>query len=384
MSKIMFHLNTLEHGGAERVVSNLANEFCKGDDEIVVATEWFGEEEFELDSRVKRIHVGLRSNDEKKGRVAKILLRNKYLKKTIKEEKPDVVIAFAQKAIYRTLMIGAGIKAKIIVCVRIDPVAFYSKPIDKIMIRLFNHRADGAVFQTPQQRDFFPKHLRKISTVIVNPVHDKYHLKNEHETIATITPKSKSIVTHSRLVDFKNHSLLIDGFMKVHETYPDYELKIFGPDSFDGTKEIIENKIEEYNASSFIHLMGGSDTIERDVPKSAIYVMSSDYEGMPNSLVEAMCMGMSIVATDCPPGASRILMGEPDETFGKLMLTSRGILVPIKDADAIAEGIEYLIENPTYAKEVGFNASKVYDETNTTFIVGKWKEYITRVIEGNN
>lgn len=380
MSKIMFHLNTLEHGGAERVVSNLANELCKSD-EVIVATEWYGEDEFELDSRVKRIHVGLRTSDENKGRISKILLRNKYLKKAIKEEAPDVVIAFAQKAIYRTLMIGAGIKSKIIVCVRIDPVAFYSKPIDRLVIKLFNHRADGAVFQTEQQRDFFPKHLRDISTIIINPVHDKYHLKNEYETISSTTPKSKSIVTHSRLVDFKNHSLLIDAFMKVHEIYPDYILRIIGPDSFDGSKEIIEQKIEDYNASSFIQLFGGSDTIEKDVPKSQIYVLSSDYEGMPNTLVEAMCMGMSIVATDCPPGAPRMLMGEPDEVFGKLMITSRGILVPIKDADAMAEGIEYLIENPAYAKEAGFNASKIYDETNTSYIVKRWKEYITKVIE---
>ena len=380
MSKIMFHLNTLEHGGAERVVSNLANEFCKGDDEIIVATEWFGEEEFELDSRVKRIHVGLRSNDEKKGRVAKILLRNKYLKKTIKEEKPDVVIAFAQKAIYRVWMIGGRIKTKIITCVRIDPVAFYSKPIDKLMIRLFNHRSDGAVFQTPDQRDFFPKHLRDVSTIIINPVNEKYHLKNEYETISTITPKSKCIVTHARLVDFKNQPILIDAFMKVHEIYPDYTLKIYGPDSLDGTKEILENKIREYDASSFIQLMGGSDTIEKDVPKCSIYVTSSDYEGMPNSLLEAMCMGMSIVATDCPPGGPRMLMGEPNETFGKLMLTSRGILVPIKNVDALAEGIEYLIENPSYAKEAGFNASKVYEEANGAYIVSKWRKYIENVI----
>ena len=382
MSKIMFHLNTLEHGGAERVVSNLANEFCKGDDEIIVATEWFGKEEFELDSRVKRIHVGLTQNDEKKSRFTKILLRNKYLKKAVREEKPDVVIAFAQKAIYRTLMIASGIKSKVIVCVRIDPVAFYSKPIDKLMIALFNHRADGAVFQTPGQRDFFPKHLRTISTVIINPVHDKYHLKNEHETISSTTPKTKCVVTHARIVDFKNQPLLVDAFMKVHEKYPDYSLKIYGPDSFDGTKEILEQKIKDYDADSFIHLMGGSDNIEREVPKCSIYAMSSDYEGMPNSLIEAMCMGMSIVATDCPPGAPGMLMNEVIDNIGNLKITTRGILVPIKDVNALSDGIIYLIEHHDYAKTAGFNASKVYEDANGPCIVSKWKEYINSVIGG--
>ncbi len=59
MQKIAFHLNSLQQGGAERVVSNLANRFAKEGYEVVIATEWYGTDEFALDQKVRRVHVGL-------------------------------------------------------------------------------------------------------------------------------------------------------------------------------------------------------------------------------------------------------------------------------------------------------------------------------------
>ena len=61
--KIAFHLNCLEQGGAERVVSNLANRFAANGYEVLVATLWQGENEFQLDERVRRVHVGLKPGD---------------------------------------------------------------------------------------------------------------------------------------------------------------------------------------------------------------------------------------------------------------------------------------------------------------------------------
>lgn len=93
MRKILFHLNCFEQGGAERVVSNLANQLVKENYEIIAATQWQGEVEFRLDERVRRVHVGLRQEDEKKSRPAKIFLRFRYLRELIKKECPDVIIS---------------------------------------------------------------------------------------------------------------------------------------------------------------------------------------------------------------------------------------------------------------------------------------------------
>lgn len=371
----MFHLNTLEQGGAERVVSNLANEFSKGDDEIIVATQWFGEDEFKLNEKVRRIHVGLKDSDENKSRITKAVLRLKYLRDTIKAEKPDVVIAFAQKAIYRAGFAMMGLDNKLIVCVRTDPKGHYDQLIDKISLPLINKRADGAVFQTVGQRDFFSKHWQDISTIILNPVNDKYFIDD------TDIPKTKTIVQHARLVDFKNQPMLIDAFMQVHAKYPEYDLKIYGPDSFDGTKKILENKIKEYKAEDFITLCGGSDELEKLVPKASIYAFSSDWEGLPNTLIEALTMGMCVVATDCPCGGPRTIMPNTIEKLGTIEKTDRGILVPIMNSDAMAQGIIYMIENPEYANSCKKAAMDIRTDVLGSSIVSKWKEYILKVID---
>ena len=266
--KIVFHLNCLEHGGAERVVSNLANQFGREGYEVIVATEWKGEEEFPLIPQVRREIVGLKPGDEKKSRAAKFLLRIRYLRKFLKKERPDMVIAFAHRAIYRALSSTWGTKIPVIVCCRTDPVGHYDSISDKIQIKLLFPYAAGAVFQTYGQRDFFRPYLQDNSCIILNAVNPKY----------------------------------MDAFVKVHEKHPDYILQFFGGDSGDGTKEKLMKKISDYGAQNYIFLMGDSDQLEKDLADASVYAFSSDWEGLPNALIEAMTLGLPIVATDCPCG----------------------------------------------------------------------------------
>lgn len=131
MHKIAFHLNNLEQGGAERVVSTLANQFAAKGYEVIVATEEKKENEFPLDPRVRRVIVGLKKEDENKGRLTKILLRRKYLRAFMLEEKPDVLIAFARKALYRALSAERGTGVPVVFCVRIDPVGHYDSFVNR-------------------------------------------------------------------------------------------------------------------------------------------------------------------------------------------------------------------------------------------------------------
>ena len=151
MRKILFHLNCFEQGGAERVVSNLANQLVKEDYEVIAATEWQGEVEFALDTRVRRVHVGLRPEDEGKNRFAKIFLRFRYLRDLIREEKPDVVIAFTRRPNYRALIAGMGLKVPVVPAVRQDPKSYYNSPADRLLIPLLYPKAAGCVFQTKEQ-----------------------------------------------------------------------------------------------------------------------------------------------------------------------------------------------------------------------------------------
>ena len=360
MRKIAFHLNCLEQGGAERVVTNLAHQFYAEGYEVFIATEWFGENEFQIDEGIRRVHVGLREEDKRQSRLVQIMRRVTHLRQFVKKYQPDVLIAFAQKANYRALMATVGMEVPVIISIRTDPVGHYDSLADKIQIPLLFPRAAGCVFQTQGQKAFFPEGTQRKSRIILNPINDKY--------IGVPRPerRTKTVVQSGRLVDFKNQLMLIRAFVKVHEKHPDYDLKIYGGDSFDGTKELLEALIEEKNAGSFVTLMGASDELEKVLNDAAVYAFSSDWEGLPNALLEAMALGLPIVATDCPCGGPRTVMQDG----------YNGLLVPIKDEDAMAAGICRLIENPDEAERMGENARKIAETANGQAIFEQWKDYI--------
>jgi len=364
VTKILFHLTCLEQGGAERVVSNLSNRLVKDGYEVVVTTQWRGENEFALDERVKRIHVGTKESDRNRNRISKVLRRITYLRETIIQEKPDVVISFLKGNNYRSLIANMGTKIPNIVAVRNDPKSDYSTKADKVLIPLLYPFADGAVFQTEEQREFFPKNVRERAEVILNPVHNKY--------IQAEVPqkKEKLVVQSGRLVGFKNQQMLVKAFVKVHDKHPDYKLKFYGRDAGDGTKELLEKLIFEHQAGDYIELMGASDELEKVIPKAEIYAFSSYYEGLPNALIEAMALRMPIVATDCPCGGPRTLITHEYD----------GLLIPVNDENAMTENICRLIEDKELAKILGENAGKIAQRVNEEAIIRQWKEYIGKVI----
>lgn len=106
MKKIVFHIQCLERGGAERVVTNLAGQFANHGYEVYIATESQGENEYETDPKIHRIHVGLTPEQENDGRVKKFLDRIINLRRFLKQTQPDIVIAFARKANYRALTLS--------------------------------------------------------------------------------------------------------------------------------------------------------------------------------------------------------------------------------------------------------------------------------------
>lgn len=360
MQKIAFHLNSLQQGGAERVVSNLANRFAKEGYEVVIATEWYGTDEFALDQKVRRVHVGLTKEDENRSRISKMLRRIWYLRRFMKKEKPDVVVAFTRGVLYRALAAGIGTGIPVVISVRTDPVGHYDKKADKLRIPLLFPHAAGCVFQTEGAKAFFAPYLQENSRIILNPLNPKY------VGVPETAVRTKDVVQSGRLVDFKNQPMLIRAFLKVHEKHPDYTLKIYGPDSKDGTKEILESIIHENHAEDFVKLMGGSNTLEKDLADAALYAFSSDWEGLPNALMEAMALGLPVVSTDCPCGGPKTLIEDG----------VNGLLVPIMDEKAMTDGILRLIEDRELAERLGREARKISERANEDAVFEQWQTYL--------
>ncbi len=368
MKTIAFHLNCLCQGGAERVGSNVANQCAAEGYEVYVATEGHEENEFELDPKVTRVHVGLREDDEKKNRITKFFLRVKYLKAFVKKYHPDVLVAFAHRANYRALMAAGNSDVPVVISIRINPIGYYDAFSDDVQIRWLFPKAAGCVYQTQEQKDFFKPYLQDNSRIIMNPINPKYFGNPLPEI------REKAVVHHARLVDFKNQPMLVRAFLKVHEKHPDYVLRIYGPDSFDGTKEILEKIIRDNKAESFVFLMGASDSLEKEIPKGEVYAYSSDYEGMPNSLLEAMAMGMPVVSTDCPCGGPRAVIED-----GK-----NGFLIPVGDEDALADRICRLIEDKELSRTFSENARKIEEIASVQAIYEQWKEYLESIVADRN
>ena len=363
MKTIAFHVSSLAQGGAERVVANLANRFAQDGFNVYVATEEYGNNEFSLDPKVKRIHVGLKEEDEKKNRIVKFLLRVKYLKSFVEEYKPDVLVAFAHRCNYRALMAAGNSNVPVVISIRINPVGYYDAFSDTVQIKWLFPKAAGCVYQTKEQKDWFKPYLQDNSRIIMNPINPKY--------FGNPLPKvrEKAVMHHARLVDFKNQPMLVRAFLKVHEKHPDYVLKIFGPDSGDGTKEILEKLIRDNSAKSSVLLMGASSDLEKEIPKGEIYAYSSDYEGMPNSLLEAMAMGMPVISTDCPCGGPRAVICDGEN----------GFLIPVGDEVALTDRINRLIEDKELAKRFSENARKIEDVASMEAIYKQWKDYLEEV-----
>lgn len=364
MKTVAFHLNCLAHGGAERVVSILANRFAAAGYRVLVATEWQEEIEYALSPQVERIHVGLRAEDEGKGRVTKFLLRIRYLRAFMKTYRPDVLVAFAQRALYRALEACGGTGVPVVIAPRIHPVGNYDHLSDRIQMALFFHRTVGAVFQTEEMQAFFAPHLKGVETkVILNPVSAQFTGR------AFQAPVRKEVVHSARLVDFKNQPLLVRAFVRVHERHPDYVLKIFGADGGEGTEAKIRAEIAAHNAQDYILLMGESAALERDLPGAACFAYASDYEGMPNALIEAMVLGLPVVSTDCPPGGPRALITDREN----------GLLVKVGDEAALAQAICDMIEHPDAAERMGRAAARLIERTGEEAIFGEWESYLQKV-----
>lgn len=378
--KIMFHLNCMGKGGAERVVSLLSGQFAEDNIQVIVATEWEEKDEYPLNPKVKRIHVGLDEKQEQASRLSKQWYRVANLRKAIKEEKPDVIFSFCIKANYRATMATVGMDVPVIISVRSDPKVDYVGKKNELVNKLFLNKAAGCVFQTEEAQSFFDDVLQQKSTIICNPVNEKF-LKANRKT------PTKKIVCIGRLVKLKNQILLIKAFERVLKKYPDYELFFYGDCSEDDCKEFLidyVNKTEitlpvlggqsagkKIALKEVVHFMGISNTLEKDIADASMFVLPSNYEGMPNALMEAMTLGLPVISTDCPCGGSRYWIEH----------MKNGQLFPVGDEDALEQAILYFIEHPVEAEEMGKKAREKLKSATLDKVYVRWKEYMEQVVE---
>lgn len=358
MKTIAFHIGSLIDGGAERVICNLANYFAQQEYKVYMITNEMEDREYhKLDDKVKRIVMPQPNG----GRVKNMFSRVTILRRTIKEIHADVVVAFMRKQNLRAILATRCMPTKAIVSVRSAPEREYSTRLQQILAKVLFRMAEGAVFQTERARNFFGKSVQKKSVILMNPLLGDFS-KSRYEGT-----RKKEIVTVGRLHAVKNHELLIRAFSCVNVEYPELKLTIYG----DGEhKEQLEQLIKTLHLEQKIQLPGHCDDVANTIDKSLLFALTSNTEGMPNALLEAMAMGLPVISTDCPCGGPAMLIQNG----------VNGLLIPVGDEEALVKAIRTLIDKPQYADQLGREAEKVKELYAPEKVYKMWNDYIEKVL----
>lgn len=362
--KIMFVIDAMNKGGAERVISNLSNYFIKNNEVAIVTIDGMYSK-YALNENIKRYCItDFNTKNNLTYKITKLKKRIKNLVKYKKEFNPDIVISFLPRSCFYTLFSNFFFKTKTIVSERNDPRISFKKIKYRIMMKLLYPTANGFVFQTSGAKEYFSKKIQSKSAIIPNPLNIDFLNKvyKGH--------REKTIVNVGRLVKQKNQKLLIDAFYIVSKKYPDYKLIIYGEGAL---REELENLIKEYKLSDKVFLPGNVEDIKGKLEKAGMFVLSSLYEGMPNSLMEALALGVPSISTDCPAGGSKFLINNG----------VNGLLIENDNKNDLVEAIEKIIEDKDFCKKISKESSKIREKLHPKIINKMWEDYIFKVINNS-
>lgn len=358
MKKIVFVIEQLYGGGAERVTAALINRLCGSAEIHLVSTCHHDEkEEYPTDPGIIR-HI---NGPSSRKRVGVILGRVAFLRREILKINPDCVVSLATPrtaALITAALLGRRIP--VILSERNDPVRYPAEKSIRILRILAYGLCSGLVFQTGGAREYFPGFIQRKGVVISNPITGSLPPRYEGE-------RERRIINCCRLVPQKNIDLLIDAFSDIADDFPDISLEIMG----EGPERArLEQKIRDMHLDGRISMPGFVENVYERMQKSSLFVSSSNYEGISNSMLEAIALGVPTVCTDCPAGGARQTIRDG----------INGLLVPTGDRAALAEAMRRVLSDGVLAEKLSQNGCLLREELSADVIAAKWFEYIGEIV----
>lgn len=360
MRKILIYTMTMIYGGAERVISNLVNYLCQNN-QIILVTNIKTDSSYKLNSKIKYINID--TKDKSKEFILKKIItklsfkRTKELEKIILKYKPDVVISFLPEPTMRAL----SLKRKslkdipVVVAVRNDPRFEYNFPFGKLIRNFYYKRADKFVFQTKSYLKYFNDKIIKNAYIIPNMISDEYLIDTYKYK------RNKKIVSVGRLEKQKNYKLLINSFNNLSSKYKDYKLEIYGNGKEFGN---IQKYINKLSLNDRVKIYRGVKDIKSKIYNASLFVLSSKYEGVSNSLIEAMALGIPVIATNSSLGIKDLLYNN-----------KIGLLVKNNDATQLTKKMEFAL-NEEENKKLSKQSYKIRDLLNNKEILEKWENVL--------
>lgn len=347
--KILFFIGSISNPrGAERVTAIIANGLVNNGYEVEILSIFNGEKSFyKLDKQIKLSQLFQKKIDIKKNYL-EILLK---LRKFLKINNIDIIVDVDIILTLFTFMARIGLKIKLISWEHFNYLSNAGSNNRSIARRIALKFSDKIITLTEEDREEFCKRTKNKQKIIniSNPstfINEKPNLLNKNIVLSV-----------GRLNYQKGYDLLIEKWIKIKKKYPNWRLEIAG----EGEQRVeLESRIKELKLENHITLLGNVDNIEEKYKRASIYVLSSRFEGLPMTLIEAKSFGLPIVAFDCKTGPKEIIKDEID-----------GILVEGGNVHLLVDKVIELIVDTDKRKKMGYNAflDKRYKRNH---IIEKW------------
>lgn len=359
---IVFYISSLQKGGTERVFVNLAEYFYSIGCKVTVVTQYCGNNEYAINKGIYRELSDITEAETSGSRIVNFCRRILKLRAVLKRIQPDLVLSCIGKNNFMALISSFFEKTKVVVSVRGEPASEYNSRKMRFLVKTLFAKADGIILQTEDSKKFFPEYLQKKIVVLQNSLNPLF-MQERYEGI-----RDKQIVSMGRLDANKNQVMIIQAFAKIAEQYPEYSVVLYG----EGEGRVnLEREIAELKLQNRIQLPGTAADVVAAIRKASVFVLSSNTEGMPNVLIEAMALGLPIISTDCPCGGPKELIRQ-----GK-----NGILISVGDVVGLAAALTEVLGDVLLADKMGRNAAKIQERLNPEKINRQWQAYFEQIME---
>lgn len=273
------------------------------------------------------------------------------------------IIAFLDNPIHLSLLMKEKHpELRLIISERNDPKLHDSSLSSGLFIKKYYHYADRIVFQSTGAKEYYSKDIQNKGVIIPNPI-------TQSLPEPYLGLRKKKIVNFCRISHQKNLPLLIDAYAKFYKKHQGYSLEIIGDAGNEEGKDIlrkINDMIQSYGLSKVVTIKPFDLNLHNAIKDYAMFVSSSDYEGMSNSMLEAMAIGLPTICTDCPAGGAREIIRDHEN----------GLLVPIKDMDALCRAMCEVAEDVSLSEKLSENGAKLRDTLSTDRIMNEWWKVI--------
>lgn len=353
--RIAILISDLEGGGAQRQALFLAGEWARRGHAVTILTyEPPGTAAFfdvPPNVLIRRVD-GIRKSTGMVARVVRNLERVRTVRAALRELKSDILFTFMAEISVTGLLAARPLKIPVVACERTNP-RVYPTGLWRVMRDLAYPRCDRIVCQTRAAADYFASTGK--ARVIPNIV----YVPDVSADVDMSLPARPFIASLGRLSTEKGHDVLIEAFARIAPLYPDIDLLIIGEGP---RRAALEHLAVALNVAGRVHMPGASKDPFAQLSKAKAFILPSRFEGFPNALTEAMALGLPCVATGFGGVEDIIRDGQ------------NGVIVPLEDADAMAQAIAGLLQYPDRAASIGDAARGVIDEFSPARVMALWDD----------